>query len=78
MTLQKKELIKKINEIEEYIAVDRELSCGCAPTGAYDDLYEEIWRLSDELARLSHYESAEEMMNDNRWQAVADESLPFL
>ncbi|MBE5997000.1 MAG: hypothetical protein E7240_06575 [Lachnospiraceae bacterium] len=76
MTRQKKELIRKIDEIEEWIRVDEALGCGCAPAGAYDSMYEEIHRLTEELARLSHYESAEEMMNDTRWMVV-DDALPF-
>lgn len=77
MTRQKKELIRKINELEEWIRVDEALGCGFAPAGYYDELYDEIWQLTEELAHLSHYESAQAMMNDTRWMAGRDDSLPF-
>ncbi len=66
MTRQKKELIKKIDEIEAFIHADEELGCGFAPAGFYDPLYEEIAGYQDELARLSHYSSTEEMLYDTR------------
>ena len=67
MTRQKFELEKKIYELREFIAVDKELGCGFAPPGAYDDLYSEIETMEDELAKLRHYSSASEMFNDERW-----------
>lgn len=76
MTRQKKEIIRKIDEMERFIQVDRELGCGFAPAGFYDDLYERIWGLSEELARLSHYPSATAMMNDTRG-CCGTEALPF-
>ena len=59
MTRQKKEILKKISDLQKWIAVDLELGCGFAPANAYDDMYEEIYRLEGELAHLQHYESAE-------------------
>ena len=67
MTRQKKELIKKIDEMEKEIAVDQELSHGMAPAGAYEDMESEIWRMQDELARLQHYESYEDKMYQPRF-----------
>lgn len=66
MTRQKKEIVKKIGEMEQWIAVDEELGCGFAPTGAYDGMYQEIYRLQEELARLQHYASVEDMLYDTR------------
>ena len=57
MTRQKKEILKKIDEIQTFIAVDEELGCGFAPARFYDELYEQIWELQEQLAKLSHYES---------------------
>lgn len=76
MTRQKKELHKKIQEIENFIAVDTELGCGFAPAGFYDHLYAEIEGLQEQLAHLSHYGSALEMMMDTRGQGPS-EALPF-
>jgi len=58
MTRQKKEIIRKMNEIEESIYVDEALSCGNSPEGAYDHLYEAIYKLRDELAQLRHFTDA--------------------
>ena len=77
MTRQKKELLKRIDEIQEFIAVDEQLGCGFAPADFYNDLYEEIYELQTKLARLSHYSSVEEMMNDTRGCGETEE-LPFL
>lgn len=74
MTGQKKEIIKRIEEIQTFIAVDEELGCGFAPAGFYDPLYEQIYALEGELARLSHYGSVEEMYMDDRGMRS---ELPF-
>ena len=66
MTRQKREILRRIDEIHEFIAVDEELGCGFAPAGFYDNLYGEIYELETELAHLSHYSSVEEMMHDIR------------
>ena len=67
MTRHKKHLIQKINDLEEWILIDRQLSCGCAPANAYAEIEAEIYRLWEELAHLSHYESAEAMLYDERF-----------
>ena len=77
MTRQKKEIMKKIDEIEMFIAADDELGCGFAPAGFYDLLYEQIYELQEKLAHLSHYKSVEEMLNDTRGCGVVD-ILPFV
>lgn len=77
MTRQKKELVRKIDEIENFIAADDALGCGFAPAGFYEPLEREAWGLRDELARLSGYRDAMEMMYDTRGCA-ADPEIPFL
>ena len=66
MTRQKKEIIRKIDEMEQWIEVDEEIGCGFAPAGAYDETYQEIDRLREELAQLQHYASVEDMLYDTR------------
>ena len=66
MTRQKKELVRKIDEIENFIAADESLGCGFAPAGFYEPLEKEAWELREELARLSGYKDAMEMMHDGR------------
>lgn len=78
MTRQKREIMRKMEEIENFIRVDEELGCGFAPAGFYDELEEQIWNLGEELARLSHYESyMDYLMDDRGLQAFADEGLPW-
>lgn len=79
MTRQKKEILKKIEEIENFIAADEELGCGFAPAGFYTPLYEQIDALWDEIARLRHYEDSIEMMDAWRQRAgyKMDVELPF-
>lgn len=67
MTRQKKEILKKIWEIEEFIATDEEMGYGFAPVDAYDSEYEKIYELQEQLAELQHYDSAEDMLNDTRY-----------
>ena len=66
MTRQKKELIRRIYEIEAFIGADSELGCGFAPSGFYSPLEEEVYRLQEELAHLSHYPDADSMFYDTR------------
>ena len=77
MTRQKKEIVKKIDEMERWIAVDEELGCGFAPAGAYDGMYQEIYRLQEELARLQHYASVEDMLYDTRGYENSNSDLPW-
>lgn len=78
MTRQKKEIRRKMEEIENFIRVDEELGCGFAPAGAYDSEYQKIWELGEELARLSHFDSyMDYLMDDRGLQAYADEGLPW-
>ena len=75
MTREKKELLKKIEEMETWIAVDIELGCGFAPPGAYDGMYQEIYRLQEKLAHLRHYKTVEDMMYDERGTLADDQIL---
>ena len=78
MTRQKREIMRKMEEIENFIRVDEEFGCGFAPAGFYDELEEQIWNLGEELARLSHYDSyMDYLMDDRGLQAFADEGLPW-
>lgn len=75
MTRQKKEIIKKIDDLEQWIEVDMELGCGFAPAGAYDETYREIYGLLERLARLQHYASVEDMLYDTR--SCENSGLPW-
>ncbi len=75
MNRQKKELLKKIEKMETWIAIDTELGCGFAPPGAYEGMYKEIYRLREELAHLRHYKTVEEMYYDERGQATTEDIL---
>ena len=73
LTRQKKELLKKIEQLETWIAADEELGCGFAPPGAYDDMYREIDQLREKLAHLRHYKTVEEMYYDERKRPTIEE-----
>ena len=75
MTRQKKEIIKKIEEIEIFIAADEELGCGFAPAEAYDSEYKKIYELQEQLAKLQHYGSVEEMVIDPRGTIPAERAF---
>ena len=66
MTRQKKELIRKIDDIQNFIAADDALGCGFAPADFYRGLEEEAWELEEQLARLRGYRDANAMMMDTR------------
>ena len=72
---QKRELIKRIRELETWIEIDTAMGCGFAPPGAYDEAYKEIDRLQEELAHLMHYKSTSEMFYDECGQISVDEIL---
>ena len=80
MTREKKEIIKRLDAIEEFIAVDEALGCGCAPAGAYDELYAEMYSLRDRLARLRGFSSYEAMFDfECKGRRLAAEiDLPFV
>lgn len=64
MTRQKKEILKKISDAENFISADMELGCGFAPTNFYEPIEKEIYKLQEQLAELSHYDSVEDMLYD--------------
>ena len=66
MTRQKKELNKKIDELNNIIAAEEEMGCGCVPSGFFDPLYDEMHKLEEQLAKLSHYNSVQDMYMDSR------------
>lgn len=75
MNRQKKELLKKIDELETWITADADLGCGFAPPGAYDGMYKEIYKLQEKLAHLRHYKTVEDMMYDERGCLTSDQIL---
>ncbi len=66
MTRQKKEILKRIEQMDNWIAADIELGCGFYNPDAYADMYEKMDKLYEQLAHLRHYNSAEEMSLDER------------
>lgn len=75
MNRQKKEILKKIEQMETWIAHDTELGCGFAPPDAYDTMYKQIYQLQEELAHLRHYKTAEDMLYDERGCLTEDEIM---
>ncbi len=76
MTRQKRELLKRIEQMEHSVETDTQLGFGCAPANAFDRVYEEIYKLKEELAHLRHYSSVEDMLCDTRGQ-IFDMELPW-
>ncbi len=65
MTRQKKEIAKKIDRLEVGIEMDELMGCGLPPA-VYEAREREIYSLLEQLARLQHYASVEEMLYDTR------------
>lgn len=65
MTRQKKEIIKKIDYILLGMEMDDLMGCGLPPR-VYEAREQEIYSLQEELARLQHYASVEDMLYDTR------------
>ena len=65
MTRQKKEIIKKIDYILTGMEMDELMGCGLPPR-VYEAREREVYALQEELARLQHYASVEEMLYDTR------------
>ncbi len=65
MTRQKKEIAKKIDRLENGIEMDDLMGCGLPPA-VYEAREREIYSLLEQLARLQHYASIEEMLYDTR------------
>lgn len=60
MTRQKKELIKKIEYIDNLILAEDELGCGMTPPNFYRSLFQEVERLAEELAHLRGFKDQQE------------------
>ncbi len=65
MTRQKKEIAKKIDRLETGIEMDELMGCGLPPA-VYEAREREIYSLLEQLARLQHYASVEDMLSDTR------------
>ena len=65
MTRQKKEIAKKIDRLETGIEMDELMGC-VLPPAVYEAREREIYSLLEQLARLQHYASVEEMLHDTR------------
>ena len=65
MTRQKKEIVKKIDRIQTGIEMDKLMGCGLPPA-VYEAREQEIYGLLEQLARLQHYASVEDMLYDTR------------
>jgi len=65
MTRQKKEIIKKIDFLQLGMEMDNMMGCGLPPA-VYEAREREIYSLWEELARLQHYNSVEDMLFDTR------------
>lgn len=65
MTRQKKEIIKKIDRIQTGIEMDELMGCGL-PSAVYEAREQEIYDLMEQLVRLQHYASVEDMLYDTR------------
>ncbi len=65
MTRQKKEIVKKIDRIQTGIEMDELMGCGLPPA-VYEAREQEIYGLLEQLARLQHYASVEDMLYDTR------------
>ena len=80
MTRQKKEILKQIEHMERSVQIDLQLGFGVAPAGAFDRVYQEMYKLQENLAGLRHYASVEEMFRDTRGNAhsqTPDLNLPW-
>ena len=65
MTRQKKEIVKNIDRIQTGIEMDELMGCGLPPA-VYEAREQEIYGLLEQLARLQHYASVEDMLYDTR------------
>ena len=66
MTRQKKEILKKIDELEGFMSAEIELGCGFTPNDFLKPIEMQIYCLQEQLASLQHYDSVTDMMFDMR------------
>lgn len=62
----KKEIIRKIIDMDKWIVDDMELGCGFAAPVAYADMEEETEQLYEGRAHLRHYKNTSKMFYDER------------
>lgn len=79
MTRQKKEIIKKIDEAQRFFDAEYEMGCGFGGAAIAENEGRTLAPLYEELARLQHYETVEDMLYDPRGQYgyLHDGSVPF-
>lgn len=65
MTRQKKEIIKQVERVQMGMEMDDLMGCGLPPA-VYEAREQEIYTLWEQLARLQHYDSVEDMLYDTR------------
>lgn len=71
---KKQIIMEEIEDLEEQVRVDEQLSYGNAPAGAYDDIYQKIDKLQEELARIEGHTS----FMDYIMSGTAEKELPFI
>ena len=74
MKTTKQMIIEEIEDLEEQVRVDEQLSYGNAPTGAYDEIYQKIDILQEKLARIEGYTS----FMDYIMSGTSEKELPFI
>ena len=65
MTRQKKEIIKNVERVQMGMEMDDLMGCGL-PIAVHETREKEIYTLWEQLARLQHYASVEDMLYDTR------------
>lgn len=69
MTREKKEILKKLDEIDRAMAIEEEMGCGFTPASYFEEMEQKYsYPLLERLSVLQHYNSVEEMMYDIRGQ----------
>ena len=66
MTRQKKELHKKIDQLQAIIQAESELGCGFTPADWFEEIYIEMEKLYEELAHLSHFSTLDRYIWDHQ------------
>lgn len=84
MRRERKELNKKIDQLQEYVAGDDKLGCGFAPAGFYDPIYEQVSALELQYAKTYGYDSYmdmqfahQERFNEEFFKKYPNSPLPF-
>lgn len=79
MTREKKEILKKIDQINMAMAAEEEMGCGFTPAEYFETMEREyLYPLYERLRRLQHYDSIEDMMYDSRGCGIFnDPNVPY-